>query len=128
MKSEYLNKTGGGAGAAAGAAAGGAGGINPDIIGSAIAAFGQIGVSVADAAKRRQMEYAMGQQRLQAELGLADRAAKQAADTARLSILAQAATGKPAKDEDKPNTALIVGVSLGAFALVGTLIYFAVKK
>ena len=125
MKSQYLNN----AGAAAGAVAGGAkGGLSPDVIGSAIAAFGQIGVNVADAAKRRQMDYAMGQQRLQAELGLAEKSAKQAADTARLTLLAQAATGKVGTDEKKPNTALIVGVSVGAFALVGTLIYFAVKK
>ena len=115
MKTEYLNKTGGG-------------GLSPDIIGSAIGALGQIGVSAADAAKRRQMDYAMGQQRLQAELGLAEKSAQQAADTARLTLLAQAASGQGKIEEKKPNTALIVGVSVGAFALVGTLIYFAVKK
>ena len=115
MNTEYLNKTGGG------------GGINPDIIGTAITSIGNIGINVADAAKRRQMDYAMGQQRLQAELGLAETSAKQAADTARLTLLAQAASGKPAKDEKKPNIATAVGVTLGFFVIVGTVVYFATK-
>lgn len=124
MKSQYLNNTG----AAAGAVAGGAkGGLSPDIIGSAIGALGQIGVGAADAAKRRQMDYALGQQRLQAELGLAEKSAKQAADTARLTLLAQAATGKVGTDEKKPNIALAVGLSLGFFAIIGTVVYFATK-
>ena len=118
MKTEYLNNTG----------APPKGGLSPDIIGSVIGALGQVGVTAADAKKRRQMDYAMGQQRLQAELGLAEKSAKQAAETARLSLLAQAASGKGKTEENKPNTALIVGVSVGFFALVGTLIYFAAKN
>lgn len=124
MKTEYLHND-----AAAGAVAGAAkGGLSPDIIGSVVGALGQVGVTAADAKKRRQMDYAMGQQRLQAELGLAEKSAKQAADTARLTLLAQAASGKGKTEENKPNTALIVGVSVGFFALVGTLIYFAAKN
>ena len=125
MKTEYLNNAGAAAGAGAGAAKGG---LSPDIIGSVIGALGQVGVNAADAKKRRQMDYAMGQQRLQAELGLAEKSAKQAADTARLTLLAQAASGQGKIEEKKPNTALIVGVSVGFFALIGTLVYFAAKN
>jgi hypothetical protein len=113
MNTEYLNKTGTG--------------VNPDVIGTAISSLGQIGINIADAAKRRQMDYAMGQQRLQAELGLAETSAKAAADTARLNLLAQAATGKKATDEKKPNIATAVGVTLGFFVIVGTIVYFATK-
>lgn len=121
MKNEYVNN----AGAAAGAAKGG---LSPDIIGSVIGALGQVGVSAADAKKRRQMEYAMGQQRLQAELGLAEKSAKQAADTARLTLLAQAASGKTTKEEKKPSIALQVGIPLAFFAIIGTVVYFATKN
>lgn len=87
---------------------------------------GKLGVEAIDAKKRRQMDFATGQQQLQAQLGLAEKTAQQQYELARLNVLAQAASGKGGKDTK--NTGLMIGLGLLGLTVVGGVIYFAVKK
>ena len=111
---------------AAGAATKGAKGGVP--IADIIEGVGKIGVNIADASKRRQMDFAFNQQRLQQELGIAEMSAKQAGEIARLNILAQQAAAGKEKPKDDSFKPLVIGVSIvGALAL-GTIVFIAVKR
>ena len=124
MKSVYLN-TGGAAGAAK-TATGAGKGFNFDPISKGIETFGKIGVEIIDASKRRQMDYSFNQQKLQAELGLAEKSQAQQYELARLNVLAQAASG--GKTPEKSNTALYIGLGVAGIAVLGTIVYFVTKK
>lgn len=93
-----------------------------------IEGVGKIAVGAADAAKRRQTDFAFNQQRLQQELGIAEMSAKQAGEIARLNFLAQQSAAGAAKPKDDSLKPLVIGVSVvGAIALA-TIIFLAVKR
>jgi hypothetical protein len=106
-------------GASAGSTASGGGNV-----GQIIEAIGKVVVGGVDASKRRKMDYNMSQQRLNAELGIAKDTAAQQLQLQKLSILANQGN-QPAPS--KGNTALYVGLGIGALALVGVIVY-VVKK
>lgn len=85
----YLNKDGAGAASTAAQGASKGGKMSGGDLAALIEAFGKVGVSIHDANKRRQMDYRVGQQRLQAELGLADKTREADLDLARMNIIAQ---------------------------------------
>lgn len=86
---------------------------------------GKLGVEAIDAKKRRQMDFATGQQQLQAQLGLAEKTAQQQYELARLNVLAQAATGKTGdKDKPKPWTIVLFAVPL---VIVGVALYVSTR-
>lgn len=87
---------------------------------------GKIAVSAHDANKRRATDFALGQQQLQSQLGLAEKTAQQQFDLARLNVLAQAATGKGGKETK--NTGLMIGLGVMGLAVIGLVVYFAIKK
>lgn len=91
-----------------------------------IEGVGKVGVNILDASKRRQMDFSFNQQQLQAQLGLAEKAAQSQAEIARMTALAQAAGGKASPEKD--NTPLIIGLGVIVAMVFGTVIYIAVKK
>lgn len=99
-------------------------GSSADPIVNAVKALGELGISAIDASKRRKMDYNMSQQKLNAELGLAKDTAAQQLQLQKLSILANQGN-QPA--QSKSNTALYIGLGIGALALVGVIVY-VVKK
>lgn len=116
----------GATGAAAKGATGAAKGGVP--IADIIEGVGKIGVNIADASKRRQMDFGFNQQRLQQELGIAEMSAKQAGEIARLNFLAQQAAAGKEKPKDDSLKPLVIGVSIvGALAL-GTIVFIAVRR
>ena len=126
MKSVYLN-TGGAAAGAAKTATGAGKGFNFDPISKGIETFGKIGVQIIDASKRRQMDYSFNQQKLQAELGLAEKSQAQQYELSKLNAIAQAAGGSKSPEKTN-NTALYVGLGVAGIAVLGTIIYFVTKK
>lgn len=76
-----------GNGQAGGAAKGGK--MSGGDLAAIIEAAGKVAVDIHDSNKRRQMDYRVGQQRLQSELGLADKAREADLDVARMNIIAQ---------------------------------------
>jgi hypothetical protein len=126
MKSVHLN-TGGAAAGAAKTATGAGKGFNFDPISKGIETFGKIGVQIIDASKRRQMDYSFNQQKLQAELGLAEKSQAQQYELAKLNAIAQAAGGSKSPEKTN-NTALYVGLGVAGIAVLGTIIYFVTKK
>jgi hypothetical protein len=92
-----------------------------------IEGIGKTAVGIYDANKRRQMDFAFNQQNLQAQLGLAEKAAAQQNELARLTLLAQAATGK-SSDSKKDTKPLLVGFGIFVAMVFGTLIYFKTTK
>lgn len=113
-------------GAAKGAAGAAKGGGLP--IADIIEGVGKIGVGAADAAKRRQMDFAFNQQRLQQELGIAEMSAKQAGEIARLNFLAQQSAAGAAKPKDDSLKPLVIGVSVVGVLALGTIVFLAVKR
>lgn len=114
-------------GAAKGAAGAAKGGGLP--IADIIEGVGKIGVGAADAAKRRQMDFAFNQQRLQQELGIAEMSAKQAGEIARLNFLAQQSAAGAAKPKDDDSLKpLVIGVSVVGVLALGTIVFLAVKR
>lgn len=95
-------------------------------IGQIVETAGKIGVQAIDASKRRATDFALNQQQIQAQLGLAEKTAQQQYDIARLNVLAQAATGKGGKETK--NTGLMIGLGVLGLAIIGGVVYFAVKK
>jgi hypothetical protein len=100
--------------------------ISPDVIGQTLTSLGKIGVDIVDASKRRQMDFNFNQQRLQSELGLAEKAQQQNFEIARLTAIANAAKGNET-DKKKDNTMLYVGVGVVGLVLIGGILY-AVKN
>lgn len=92
--------------------------------GQIIESAGKVGVQFIDASKRRKMDYNLSQQKLNAELGIAKDTAAQQLQLQKLSILANQGN-QPT--QSKGNTALYVGLGIGALALVGVIVY-VVKK
>jgi hypothetical protein len=113
MKSVHLNTGGKGA--------------NIDPITQSAEVLGKIVVNVVDASKRRQMDYSFNQQKLQAELGLAEKSQAQQYELAKLNAIAQAAGGSKSPEKTN-NTALYVGLGVAGIAVLGTIIYFVTKK
>lgn len=95
-------------------------------VGGIIEGVGKVGVDLLDAAKRRQMDFALNQQQLQAQLGLAEKAAQNQLDIARMAAIAQAASGKGATN--KSSNALFIGASIIIVAVFGTVIYIGLKR
>jgi len=87
---------------------------------------GKIANDTIDKSKRRATDFALNQQQIQAQLGLAEKTAQQQFELAKLNVLAQTATGKGGKDTK--NTGLMIGLGLLGLTVVGGVIYFAVKK
>lgn len=112
--------------AAQGAAGAAKGGGLP--IADIIEGAGKIVVGAADAAKRRQMDFAFNQQRLQQELGIAEMSAKQAGEIARLNFLAQQSAAGAAKPKDDSLKPLVIGVSVVGVLALGTIVFLAVRR
>jgi len=128
MKSVYLN-TGGGAVAGATKTAAGAGkGFNFDPISKGIETFGKIGVDIIDASKRRQMDFSLSQQRLNAELGLAEKSAQQQAELAKLNLIAQTIGVKPKEEKNIGKTIAVVVISVTGLAALGGFLYLINKR
>jgi hypothetical protein len=94
-----------------------------------IEGVGKIGINIADASKRRQMDFGLNQQRLQQELGIAEMSAKQASEISRMNILAQQ-TGAGAKPKDTDNSMknLVIIVSVIGVAALSVIGYLAIRK
>ena len=120
MKQEYLNNDG------TPPPTGGKIGV-PDIS-ALIEAGGKIAVGAVDAKKRRQMESAFNQQKLQAELGLQEKSLAQQYKLAQLNILAQSDAKKD--DKSKKTTTTIIWVVTGTLVLgiAGYFTYVALKN
>lgn len=142
----FLNENGAGAASTAAEGVSKGGKMSGGDIAAIIEGIGKVVVNVHDANKRRQMDYRVGQQRLQAELGLADKTREADLDVARMNIIAQtlqksggsqmslSPTAQPnsmgSKDDEKSKnkkTLMTVGVVLLA---VGSIVatYVLIKK
>jgi hypothetical protein len=118
----YFNNTGG-----AEAVASGASKANPYIEAGKI--IGELTVGAVDASKRRAMDYNIAQQRLSNELGLAKSAQDQQFSLSKLNILAQAQSGASSSDTGKADNAkLYLAIGVGAFVVLGTLMYVIVNR
>ena len=75
------------------------------------------------------MDYNIAQQRLSNELGLAKSAQEQQFGLSKLNILAQAQSGASSSDTGKADNAkLVLAIGVGAFVVLGTLMYVIVNK
>jgi len=127
MKQEYLNNGGGAVSGAVGGAPKG-GGMGAGDIAAIIEGVGNIAVGSIDAAKRRKMDFAYNQQKLQAELGLQEKSLAQQFRLQQLNILAQAAGGSGIKDTKKATTIVWVVAGTLALGLAGFVTYMIVKN
>jgi len=98
----------------------------PDIA-ALIQAGGQIAVGAVDAKKRRQMDSAYNQQKLQAELGLQEKSLAQQYKLAQLNILAQQ-SGKTGDKDKKTNTIIWVVAGTLVLGLAGYVTYITLKN
>ena len=103
-------------------------GVNIDPIVAAAEALGKIAVGAADASKRRQMDYAFNQQRLNAELGLSEKSAQQQAELAKLNLIAQTMGGKPKEEQNIAKTIAIITIAMTGLVGIGVIIYVATKR
>jgi hypothetical protein len=105
-------------------------GMSAGDIGAIVETFGKITVEAIDASKRRKIDFNLNQQKLQAELGLAEKAQQQQYDIARLNLIAAQAGGKKQDDnKDKGNqTLMYIGIGVGALVLFGTIFYVIKNK
>ena len=93
-----------------------------------IEGVGKIAVGTVDAAKRRKMDYAYNQQKLQAELGLQEKSLAQQFKLQQLNILAQAAGATGIKDTKKANTVVWVIAGTLSVGLAAFVTYMIVKN
>jgi hypothetical protein len=103
-------------------------GVNIDPIVAAAEALGKIGIGIADASKRRQMDFSLNQQRLNAELGLAEKSAQQQAELAKLNLIAQTIGGKPKEEKNIGKTIAVVVISVTGLAALGGFLYLINKR
>jgi len=120
MKEEYLNND-------AGTPPPKGGKIGVPDISALIEAGGKIAVGAVDAKKRREMEKAYNQQKLQAELGLQEKSLAQQYKLAQLNLLAQA-DGKAGDKTKKTTTIVWVVVGTLVLGLAGFVTYISLKN
>lgn len=97
-------------------------------ISALIEAGGKIAVGAIDAKKRRQMESAFNQQKLQAELGLQEKSLAQQYKLAQLNILTQATNKMGIKDTKKATTIVWVIAGTLVLGLAGFVTYITLKN
>lgn len=122
MKNEYLNNGGSGT-----PPSGGGGKVGGGDIAAIIEGVGKIVVGGVDASKRRKMDYAYNQQKLQAELGLQEKSLAQQYKLAQLKLLTDASSGI-SSDPKKANTIVWVIAGTLALGLAGFVTYVIVKN
>ena len=93
-----------------------------------IEGVGKVAVGTIDAAKRRKMDYAYNQQKLQADLGLQEKSLAQQFKLQQINLLAQAAAGTGIKDTKKATTIVWVIAGTLALGLAGFVTYVIVKN
>jgi hypothetical protein len=107
----------------------GGGKISGGDIAAIVEGVGKVVVGGIDASKRRKMDFAFNQQKLQAELGLQEKSLAQQYKLQQLNILAQAAAKTNVTDDPDKNKKIvwIVAGTLG-LALAGFVTYVIVKN
>ena len=107
----------------------GGGKIGGGDIAAIVEGVGKVVVGGIDASKRRKMDFAFNQQKLQAELGLQEKSLAQQYKLQQLNILAQAAA-KTNVTEDADKNKKIVWIVAGTLglALAGFVTYVIVKN